>query len=358
MKQKLKTVNNTSNYHIIMYVIVLILLLIVLYMINLRSKYSIQYEWWDTYDGKNYGKFLNLTNMLLSRESRILYYITRFFDSNLYNSLTAEQIDFLFNYVMPFIYLKTSSGTQGFVLPRHLTRDIRFQNGDNINFETWRTKDPNKIKTTEIDLVYDSDGNPQNNGIYPSPTDKSGWKFKFKEWGITGDWTTDANHMQIPSLTDDILKVWFDTSATGHPDNFLAMYGILPDSPLCISFINGFYNSGSLILDAQSFIKLLGGSTADSEGGWIGYLQGLGSNEYDRYANFMLSSYNYKDKPPTPPNKCNSGSPTQWGSSIGTGIGIAAMAVFPGIGQLTAGFLIVAGITVGALTSPIANRTC
>jgi len=360
MIQKIKSATNTNNYNtynIIIYVFVLILLLIVLYIIKLRSKYSIQYEWWDTYDGKNYDQFLNLTNMLLARESRFLYFITRFFGSNLYNSLTAEQIDFLFNYVMPFIYLKLGNTTQGFVLPRHLTRDIKFKNGDNLKFEQWRGKNSDKIRTTDTVLVYDSDGNPQNNGVYPGPTDTTGWKFKFNEWGIPKDkWTIDENHMQIPNLDDTILKSWFDTDE--HADNFLAMYGILPDSPLCISFINGYYNSGSLKLDTQSFKKLVGGSSGSTEGGWIGYLQGLGSNEYDRYANFMLSSYNYKDTPPKPSNSCNSGSPGQWGSALGSAAGIAAMALFPGVGQIAAGILIFTGLVVGVSELPPLNQKC
>lgn len=342
MNEKTKTTNIS---HIIVYVIVLILFFIVLYNIRLRSKYSIQYEWWNTYDGKNYDNFLNLTNMLLSRENTLLYYITKFFDSNLYNSLTAPQIDFLFNYVMPFIYMKLEKGTQGFVLPRHLTRNITFQDGDNINFENWRTKDPNHIKSTEMYISYDEKGNPvaNNNGIYPSPSDSPGWKWKFNEWmGITPDnkdfWTTDENQMLVPNLTDETLKVWFDTDT--HADNFLAMYGILPNSPLCLSFINGYYNSGSLKLDKQSFLKLVGGSTGGTEGGWIGYLQGLGSNDYDRYANFMLSSYNYK-KPKSPPDQSNKCAVKNQLAGYGTALGQAA-----GIG----GFALLVPVAEGAAT--------
>jgi hypothetical protein len=256
---------------------------------------------------------------------------------------------------MPFIYLKTSTGTQGFVLPRHITRDIRFQDGDNINFELWRNKDINNIKTTTIDLTYDNNGKVKNNGIYPSPTDIQGWKFKFKEWGIPEVWKTDSNNIQVPDLTDNVVKEWFDT--TSHPDNFLAMYGILPDSPLCISFVNGTYNSGSLVLDKESFNNLLGGSTADSEGGWIAYMKGLGTNDLDRYSNFITSSYNYKDKPIVPENKCAIGSPSQWGSAIGSGIGIALMGAFPGIGIPAAILFGIAGIGVGILQSPIL-KTC
>lgn len=357
----MKKVQHSQGYYIALYIILIIIFLIILFLINLREKYKIQYDWWYNNNGKTYDKYLNLTNVLIARDSFILYYITKIF-GNIFSDLDRDQIGFLFTNVLPFNFYKGKDGKElGFVLPRHVTQDIRFRYGDNAKFDSWCDS---HTYNTDVVLKYDSNGNREggNMGVYPASNDRRAWQYKFKEWGVPLECYVTKSGLQVPDLNNptypNIYDDWFKTQ--DHPDNFLAMYGILPDSPLCISFINDGYNDTSgLILDTESFEILLGKNTdTGNVGGWVGYLEGLGNNNMNKYDNFLHSSYVGKSPPKKPSIPCNGGSAANWGSSIASGAGIGMLALFPGVGTFAAGAAILFGLLTFALTSPIANPGC
>ena len=116
-------------------------------------------------------------------------------------------------------------------------------------------------------------------GVYPGPSAAASndWKSLFQEWGVK-EWLPykDSPGFLIPTMTPvTVVSDWLNTTA--RPDNFLARYGIMPDSPLIISYINNAYNDPrtGLKLDAACFTNLIGGNSTSLPGGWISYLNGM-----------------------------------------------------------------------------------
>jgi len=170
-------------------------------------------------------------------------------------------------------------------------------------------------KTTDKNssLVYwfydiTSNGSTEVN-IYPTPGDRMGWAGLLLEWlnGTSGDtfrgqpviWCyanntaadgtsiievtinpnwVDADHPHPKDSTPPSYSHWlkkFTNNAGavyyGQADNFMARFGIMPDSPLFTFFINNNYQYKGNPVDTDSFKQLVGGSGGNA-GGWVGFL--------------------------------------------------------------------------------------
>ena len=369
----------TKSYNFIgipIYIILLIVLMVILTIINIRTTHKAYYDWWDGNDGKKYSKFFNLTNALLSRENIVLYWLSYLF-GNLQSNLGIEQIKFLFEYVLIQAIFVEEDGTEtGFVLPRHVTKDITFKIGDNNTFDNWilTQKFGDKQITTDVFLDYDVLGSgsnvtfsKKNNGLYPSPYQSEYWKYKFTEWGIPLTcYKASQSGMNYMTLTDDMRRAWFDS---GKRDNFFAKYNIMPDCPAIIAFLNGKYNDpdAGIVLDAICLQRLIGGVVEDNVGGWVGALEGLGNNNLDKYATYFYTEYAAKLPKPTPTgtSKCKSGTPGQWMQCIAGGFGTAGLGVIAlpalsatPLGPFVVGAFCIFGLLQAIFTSPPVANPC
>uniref|UniRef100_A0A6C0D0J0 Uncharacterized protein n=1 Tax=viral metagenome TaxID=1070528 RepID=A0A6C0D0J0_9ZZZZ len=338
----------SNNTNIIVYVILLIILLAIIKVITIKYNYSPIFEWWNSNGGQNYDNICNIFSIMASNDSVILYMLSKLSGNLTTYSMELAQIQFLISSIFPLIKDSQNDDIFRFVLPRHVCKDITFKKEDgDYYFNNWLLDNPKY--TTDIKLTYDSTCNRVYNtdgncGVYPNYTDINGWKCLFREWGIK-DWDNDSSN---PS--EAVIEEWLNVEK--HPDNFLARYGIKPDSPLIISFIKGEYNEDSLKLDRQAFLNLIGG-TSGNVGGWIGYMLFMKNSNIsaDEYNNYLFSKLNTGSiTRPSNPAKICSGTQTASAalSGITSGAGIAGIAAFlPFPANLIAGLV---GIGTGIAT--------
>ena len=353
---------NAQN--IILYLILLSVVLIIVEIISIKVTYKPMFEWWNNNGGSLYEKNFNMFAVMASEKSILFYWFSSLL-GNLNNQINREQITFLVNKIFPLTVTPGISEITQFVLPRHMTESIQFQRGDDdLWFNEWLDKnnyddqsfltyqnvteptpndkgeyiysvtDANKIPNTKTNKI----------GVYPGPNDTANWKYLFIQWGAK-TWEKEKDTtLVVPSLPPDEVKEWMNYEL--HPDNFLARYGILPDSPLIVSFIYGSYNDAKtgLKLDSNSFKNLVGGSTP---GGWVGYLNGLSSSNmsYDEYVNYLYTTLAIEVDIPKPNAPVSSGCDTGTNvlNSIGTGLGPI------GIGAMFGPYGLFAGIIVGGI---------
>jgi hypothetical protein len=344
---------NAQN--IVLYLILLAFVLIIVEIISIKVTYKPMFEWWNNNGGSSYEKNFNIFSVMASEKS-ILFYWFSSLTGTLNNQINREQITFLVNKIFPLTVTPGISEITQFVLPRHMTESIQFQRGDaDLWFNNWIDKnnyddqslltyntiteptpndkglyiysvtDANKIPSTKTNKI----------GVYPGPNDTTNWKYLFVQWGAK-TWEKEKDTtLLVPSLPPDEVKEWMNCEL--HPDNFLARYGILPNSPMIVSFIYDSYNDArtGLKLDPNSFKNLVGGSTP---GGWVGYLNGLSSSNmsYDEYVNYLYTTFAVEVDIPKPnapvSSRCDTG--TNVLNSIGVGlgpIGIGAMFGAPGL---------------------------
>jgi len=388
-----KNIKNKSKFHwtpgyIALYIFFLIIIIIIFKIIMIKRTYSPTFEWWEGNGGKNYTKFFNLFAVMSSYDSIIFYWFSKLF-GNLYNQITRGQIMFLVNRIFPLMRSTNPDNinTSRFVLPSHIANDIKLSRGqdkffDNfletalytnpISGDTFRYDDSVQLRydyTNPDKPVRKVDKETGKVGVYPGPSSSytNDWLTLFKEWGST-EWTAPyplSPQFQLPTMNDTVVKAWLGTDTTSvRPDNFLARYGIMPDSPLVISYISQSFNDPrtGLKLDPQCFTNLIGGNSSSLPGGWVSYLNGMesSSTSADDYTNYIYSSYLTE-------NPANNGGKTSTcdvaGNDISgavTGIGIAAMAafVFEPLGLAAAlGFILVGG-GLGAAQAVNANNRC
>ena len=247
--------------YIILYICLLIIIIIILKIVSIKRTYSPTFEWWNGNGGANYTKFFNLFAVMSSYDSIIFYYISKLF-GNLYNQISRPQIIFLVNRIFPLMVsdLPDNANRSRFVLPSHIAKDIKLSKGDGDKFYNDFLKNQKYTNPVSgisysyddsLTLKYDytNKTHPTRTvvngkvGVYPGPSASSSndWKSLFIEWGIT-EWIPykDSPDFLTPKMDEDNAKAWLDT--TTRPDNFLARYGIMPDSPLIISYINNAYN--------------------------------------------------------------------------------------------------------------------
>lgn len=392
---------NNSGFHwntgsIILYIIILIVILVIFKIISINANYSPMFQWWNQNNGKQYNKFFNLFGVMASYESKFLYYISNIFGS-LFNTINREQILFLANRIFPLTKSSTGNDPSRFVTPRHIANNIEFSfiDGDKWFNDFLKNKKYVNPKTGEyysynenIPLSYtvdqgddpddptkfyrNVDESTQTVGIYPSSIDREGWRMLFQEWG-SGKWkirSPDDPNFRVPEFNQDtaaqIEKNWFTNCENQHPDNFFARYGIAPDSPLVICFVNGSYQDPAqpgTKINSNSFKNLIN-NTNNTPGGWIGYLEGMESSSIseDDYINFIDSKYISIDPSKSPGSgnlsTCDSSTQvTNWTNAAATGGGIAGMAAFLGLTTAGIGFII-AGIALFAIQGISQQVSC
>lgn len=357
---------NWNSKNIIIYVIMLIIALILLKIISIKVTYKPMFEWWNNNGGSLYEKNFNIF-AVLSSESSIIFYWFSSLTGTLNNQINRTQITFLINKIFPLTITPGISEITQFVLPRHITQSIKFERGDNdLWFNYWLDKNNYDdqsflIYNTITEPIADSKGeyvysvtdanklpDKRTNkiGVYPKPNDTINWKYLFIQWGAK-TWVKEKNsELFVPSLPQDEVVEWM--SCEKHPDNFLARYGILPNSPMVISFIFNSYNDPrtGLKLDPTSFVNLVGGS---NPGGWIGYLNNLNSSNmnYDSYVNYLYTTFAIEvdiPKPKAPVSSCDTG--TNILNSISTGLGPIGIGVMLGPWGLLAGAIIGTGLAI------------
>jgi len=177
------------------------------------------------------------------------------------------------------------------------------------------------------------------------PTDVAGWKYVIGSWGkIT--WSEQAGNQTYTVGDPD---GWYrDTN------NFLATWGIPPDSPMIMGFLTGWDMYQNSQLYARILEPLLGIKMGGS-GGWWGFLE-YGDN-FGGEGMIEINRIVWSDNVPT---KISVGAKKSKGcnvgSAVGGGIGGAGVgAMVAGAAAGSAGGLI--GMLVGVLIGGIVGGT-
>jgi hypothetical protein len=338
-----------TGFDIVLMIIGIIILYILAKIIQIKQQYKPIFDWWKNYGGNDY-QFVNMFNIMAAYNSNIMYHLSKITGSAIEESINLSQIMFLVENIFPYSMTIQGGIQTGYILPKHVANSVKFAPNDNLVFDKWY-KSNNKDIT--VPLQFDSNGNEKNNGVYPETGDTANWEMLFTKWGV--NWGKNKNNVTVPvtgsnpGLDQDTVKEW--TNYEQHPDNFLGVVGIMPDSPLVISFVNDDYADPvtGLKMDAQSLKNLLGSDISDTNpGGWIGYLFGMGYDiSKDEYDNFIYSSW--ASPAPSPPCSKGAGSASSaWGGALASGAGIAAMA-FMFTNPIGIGVLLVAGAAITSL---------
>ena len=387
---KSKNIKKSNGFHwsavyIILYIIILSVIIVIFKIINIRTSYSPMFQWWNGNGGKQYDKFFNLFGIMASYDSKIIYTITNLFGS-IFNSINRSQIIFLVDRIFPLIksFDPNNRNYSRFVTPRHIASDIRFSLQDDDKWFTdffkkgYDHPDGNHYlfdeliplkyvdsgrKDSDNNIIYDREIINNKVGIYPSPLANKDWQYLFEEWG-SGKWVGEAgrSNFLIPDKNNPVYKNgtvklnWLDYEK--HPDNFFSRYGIGPDSPLLVSFVNNGYsdpNQPGVFIDATALKTLINGHSPSTPGGWIGYLQGMesGITSANTYKNFIDSEYLAVD-PSQGPDAANTSTcdtaaeVSNWTSALSQGAGIGGMAAFLPAAETIGSFLLgPAGIFLG-----------
>lgn len=160
-------------------------------------------------------------------------------------------------------------------------------------------------------------------------------------------WTGMSSVPSDPSDWKPDLNVWNNT------DNFLAAWGISPNSPIVIGFITGKVSFNGNTTYTTAIQPLLGFPTGGPEGygGFMGFLQaGSGSiNSLDALNNAI---WGQEPIPSRIKNSQDSGKKCSTNSIVSSGIGMAASGALAGgmmAGPETLGISILIGALIGAL---------
>lgn len=365
--------NFFTPINIILFLICFIILYIIIKIIGIKNSYSPVFTWWNGNGGNNYSKKLNIFAVMASYDSYIIYLFSSLFGT-LSNQIDRTQIDFLVNRIFPYTVTEGIEKITQFVLPRHMTESVLFQRGDNDKwFNSWLD---NNGYDSQSSLNYDfaktppqkiPDPNTNKIGVYPSSENTQAWKQLIKEWGAkTWIASGDKSGFEVPSLPPEEVAIWLKYE--DRPDNFLSRYGILPDCPLVVTFINN-YNQDPLTglkLNPQAFKDLIGAQ--QNIGGWIGYLNGSKSGDMssDDYFNYLQTHYATQVIiPPGQAKPCSGGEKTtNWIAGITSGIGAAIVPFFLAgpEGLLTVPIAGILGLILGGATAytniDSANNKC
>ena len=318
----------SSGTKIIIIIVVSFIVWLVTSYIMIRINYKPQFDWWITNGGTNYDEKFNLFALCTANYSTPLYYISKLF-ANPLNQLNIAQTSFVIGQLLPHIRYELDGKQYGLLTPKSLCETVKISRQDNDDtFNYWfdHSKKNGKFMKEDIVLKYTPDSPVKNGagrdtytyslvdsgdnyGVYPGPTDQPSWCGLILEWlGDKGEWVMEKSEQDnmlrpIPKIgLQNSLGKWFANGGRG--DNFLARMNILPDCPLVLFFCNNYYIVQGVKVDSQAFTNLLSpaGSLA---GGWVGFLRGASSLDYDDYVSLLYSQLadKYAIIPPKPPCK-------------------------------------------------------
>lgn len=345
--------SNKSDNITYMIPILLILFLVFVFFTPILS-YQSWFKWWNKYDPNKKYRCVPLYTLAFFNSSVITY--------NIVNSLETESKTIEYKWWVYFITGLLQGSAIGIVpngicTPKTLCESLIPYN---VPINTYY-QSKNDAQTGNDTAMWPTSAGARNTNKHGDKITKEtrgfGWKGAIMSWGnITYD-SSLPNNQQYK--WDD--TIWFDPNNT---DNFLAKWGIPPNSNIIIAYITGLSKSpldGEILYNALE--PLLGIKTGNSSGGWYGFLQ-LGDTFADRgilEVNRLIWSEEPTDiakqitqnqKP-----KCN-------GASIASGsIGLAMAGAFagiaiPGIGNLVGALIggIIGAVTGGTLSA--ASQKC
>jgi hypothetical protein len=394
-------------------VVTFILLYVLIAYIQLRTKYKPIYEWWDEKyaDSSGYTDFFSLTNFLYAFENVFLWRITDIGIPPVFR-LDLDIVYFIMYDLMQYKSFIDKDGVpQGCLTPRSLCQTIipAVGYGDDA-YDNWYNSKPQYSDPTtaggqlygyneSVDLVYtdppefyqsgDKEGdNPAtpgklksgsfkralqtcgNNekcvGVYPAPSDTTGWATLILEWlnggQVLGKWyiaygTDNIKHFRLVDDSDSsgAYDSWYkstqysDSVSAPHPANFFARMAIEPDSPLILYFIANQYSVDGVITDPVAFSRLTN-SMPGRPGGWLGYVLGKGHNvSANELSNYIRTTVQYNQIPPVSCPTSDNGVLRKTTSFMQGFLPMAAMALFPGVGWEAAGLMVAGGAILGGL---------
>lgn len=245
----------------------------IIYRVNKYYNNKIINDWWNYRGGSKYSKCFNVDLINSYSSNKLLYGINTFFESEQDSQLKYVDIKFLDDNVIDHIFVQSASGSlnkdnsYNFLWPRHMCQSILFEKGE--------------------DYLYDKYLNSGGKG-YPEDLDTD-WQSLVSKWcgpDSKPSWIPMPNTKNVKILKIGVpSKIeWFDTDK--HPDNIFARYKIQYDSPLVYSLCN---NNYTMTADGKNFdrsavlsligLKPGGGLVGGGDGGWIGFLLSLGSDD-------------------------------------------------------------------------------
>jgi hypothetical protein len=318
---------NIGKYFL--YFLLIVVIYLVITILRIMLAYKPIFNWWKNNNGQQYDKFVSIFSIMASHDSIIIYWLVSLF-GNIFTTLNRQQIMFFSDIVLPYSVIINSKGVKsGFVVPRHVARDIRFSREDGIvEYNNW----------------LDDDSIPDIDKIYPNALERDEWKNKFIKWGV-GGWALNDDQFYVPNYTikkpEEVVKEWFDIKK--HPDNFLARYGMFVDCPLILGFVNNLYSIDGIELNPSCMEYLLGGGSPGNPGGWVGWMISLGDDiSRTKYNDFLYSKLNVKDFHEQPKNNdpgCEPWSLITEGLAGGAGLGSVAAFLVPATGPFAPLFI-------------------
>ena len=324
--------------------------------INILLQNKHLFSWWRTYNGHKYNDLIDLFAVVLSFHRTSIYKTYIWLFDSVQKNLEPDRVRFIYNRIINFrARPEASPNTFNFMLPRHLCESILFSEDDNDpQFNSWLAS--NNL-TTKIYRTYNGDGSivgDSPRGLYPNPTDTTGWRHKFVEWGVVlfnddGIWRIDSDKTN----SEENKNKWNDFK--NHPDNVFRLYQINPKSEIVYSLCNDVYkdkeNTNSFKQIAVRHLIGYEFNTLSQAGGWLGFVKGTSNN-----SDTIESIYNLQYEGDTSPeekqkeedNKCGA---SDWLGASMSGIGaMLPMAVM--MAPFTAGFSLA---TAGVITAVAAT---
>ncbi len=353
---------------VLIYAVCAIVLLTLVKYIQIRNNYAPIFTWWNGFGGKQYNKLFNVFAVVSSYDS-YLFYLFSTVTGTLTNKINRNQISFIFNRIFPLTRISGVDSPSQFVIPRHLVQSITFAKGDGDKYFTAWVNENNRDDQVPLvynkyptDYTYDPNILPVPNsdyenkiGVYPVESNRTGWRLLFQQWGAH-TWSQDTGGIWAPQMNESEATEWLNIEA--HPDNFLARYGIFPDCPLIVGYVNGKYNdpTAGIVFDTQAFANLIGGTVP---GGWVGFLNGAGNLTTDQYMVYLYSKYNGVPTTTGENKPCSAGKTvTNWTSGIITGITTGIIPLFLGLNPFTAVLGLGLALTSAAISINSSQSKC
>ena len=321
------TKSSISNRTIFLIILAAIVVWFLSSYVNIRLNYKPLFDWWDQNGGDEYKDKFNMFTLVSANYSTILYYLSKLSGGPL-NQLNIVQLRFIVAQLLPYTRYVQNGVQNGTVIPKSLCKSILIESGDNDQtfnnfYATYKRKGNNLLEgsslkytrsgpqTNSKNLTYytyslgDTDSSGQY-GVYPqSTTDTDSWTGLILEWLgpkwciMYDDKQSIFNLVTIENAGSGDFDTWYGKDGLGRADNFLVRMGILPDSALVVYFVNNKYSTGGMKIDAQAFQNLVQPTSSSVAGGWLGFLNGSTSSDYDDYVNVIHAQVDFN--PPTPP---------------------------------------------------------